>query len=697
MKDTSLSLHKIESMFSRLIPFGKQTILKDIPSFTIKDMLNPKYITPLFSKMFSNSDSIESSKVILISAAGATGKSELTNYLSAKHQMPIFNLANHNPVAANSLTGLFFDTLGHVQLGDFVSKLKNGENFIIIDALDEGYIKTTIPGFNAFLDEVVNLSKDSISISFILLGRTQVMEHTALYLDDKKVDLSLLRIEPFTVEQAREFIDKQINEKKFDEQFKLVRDYIINSVEGFFRNQSEINKKQYTSFIGYAPVLLSITKLLKQTQNYKALYEKLQGKEDKGVDLIVSIVEYILQRDKVEKIDKLVLPVLTEGRSQEFRDDINNRAYLIEEQCIRLLSLQMGKEFSQDISKDERFNIQYEEKLDEWIKEHPFLDDGSIQNAVFESYIIAKLMSSGLHNDIVFEYLNTKYKDAFMLFFIFEKLSANKQIPSVFLPYLYSSLKSLDDKKIHSSMIVEEAICMDCSVECDIEFSVNDEETYSFAMELQNNSELRLLGCLSNVSINAPIGILLNSRRCELSSPVSINCKRMRISVDEIVVEKGINGSSGVLIECEKLEIDYNRGIIPSLMIHLDNDQEFAIISDILPEHPFTGYHRQCEAIEDPLLREKYMKLRKIIVLFRSHSKGRMARFKDKIENKRVSGGIGKNVLDELIDTGVLYLEDKFYFIDPDKIHSELGVSYNEIRLRKTTNKTIDFLRQISN
>ncbi|GET31479.1 hypothetical protein PbJCM13498_03420 [Prolixibacter bellariivorans] len=701
MNDKLVSLFKLEQIVKKnLESFDKSSLVKEIPSFKLCENINPQYVKPDFTELMGRIKEGNNPKVILISAAGATGKSELTKYLSSSLQMPVFNLSQHKPVASNSLTGLFFDTLGHVGLGKFVEGLKTGKATLIIDALDEGYIKTTVQGFNSFLDEIVNICGDADGIPFVLLGRTQVMEHCWLYLEENGVETSLLKIEPFTVAQANEFIDKQIDERKFPQEYKKTRDYIIKSVEGFFKNTAEIKHRQYQSFIGYAPVLLSITKLLRAAKNYHALYEDLVRDDFKGVDLITSIVQYILLRDKEEKIDRLVLPSLLGDRTPDFRQNVLEKAYSVDEQCIRLLYSQISKPYQACVSEDAKFNALYEDKISEWIKEHPFLENNKIQNAVFESYIIAKMIGKAEYEEAVFEYLKTKYKDAFMLFFIFERLNDEHKINPKFLPFLYSSIKSLDDKQFSTCMSIDEIDEDTNSIHCEVEFSNIQEDPTTFDMALNRDTGLYLNSVLSNVFVNAGIDIVLDGKRCELSSPITLNCNNIIISTDEFVLEKGVaNSKDGIVFECESCQIDYANGQVPSLINHLGAEQKFQIITKNRPEFPFVDFYEPTDLslqITDPLLKDKYLKLRKIIALFRSHSKGRMAKFRDKIENRRVTGNIiGEKVLEELIDKKILYSDDKFYYIDPEYMHEHLGVSYNDIKLRIINDKTIDFLNNI--
>ena len=68
-------------------------------------------------------------------------------------------------------------------------------------------------------------------------------------------------------DKAKEFIDKRIKKVKdenevYNPKYKEIRDYIIDTIGCFFKNQSDINH-QKKSFIGYAPVLLAISDYIK--------------------------------------------------------------------------------------------------------------------------------------------------------------------------------------------------------------------------------------------------------------------------------------------------------------------------------------------------------------------------------------------------------------------------------------------------
>lgn len=476
--------------------------------------------------------------------------------------------------------------------------------------------------------------------------------------------------------------------------YQLVRDFIIESVEFLFKSTSDINKKQFQSFIGYAPVLQSIVILLNKANDFNALLEELKAKDDRGINLIITIVEHILIRDKNMKVRPLFLDKILADRPKEFAAQISEKAYSIEEQCARILFQELSIPTHFKISEDELFNKKYEEKIGEWVKEHPFIQGGKIQNVVFECYIIAKLMINEDFTQQVIEYLNGKYKDAFMLFFIYEKLSTQKKILPQFLPFLYSSIKSLDDNKSHTITTIEEN-SEDMSGNLMVEFT-NSGDTgikYEFSVHVPDGDTISFSPNLSDIYIDAPIDIVLKNKRVEFTGPVTIICSDLTINATEFVINKGKENEDLIHLEVQSLKIDYSTGQVPQLINHTDDLNNFIIISNERPPFPFGEFHiSDIEAI-DGSIEEKYLRLRKIILLLRSHSKGGMAKYKDAIHHKRVlRNEMGKKVLDALLSKEILVSDSHLYKWNPEAAHTHLGVTYHDLKRKKSNKKVKEFL-----
>ena len=246
-------------------------------------------------------------EVILISAPGATGKSAMSVYLSNKLDIPVLNLGKHPAVGANSISGLLMNNV--VQEDTFVyhGGLKNGTCSMIIDGLDEAAIHITQDGFNSFLKDVAFFAKGAKGLPFVILGRPAVMEDAALELEVNDVKTTLLQIEPFTIPKAKEFIDNLQGKSyvsKYEKEYKEVRDYIIDQIGGFFKSESELNKNIFERFIGYAPVLQSISTLLSDKLNYHNLLDELKKNKKQKIDLLVDIVNRIVLREQTKIHDE---------------------------------------------------------------------------------------------------------------------------------------------------------------------------------------------------------------------------------------------------------------------------------------------------------------------------------------------------------------------------------------------------------
>ena len=232
--DNTIGLETLEKQIGR-DDFNKFAYdLCDEEDLTLYTNLREEFVTPVFSvSQTSFGRKWTDTRIILISAVGASGKSWLSERLSYDLKSPVINLGKMKVVASYSLTGVLIKRLGARCAGEYIESLQKGEMGLIIDALDEGYQKTNTDGYFDFLDDVIDKVPCEGSKPIILLGRTNAVELAALHMQEKGVDYAILAIEPFTIDKAKEFIDKR-NKKVKDEnevynpKYKEIREYIID-------------------------------------------------------------------------------------------------------------------------------------------------------------------------------------------------------------------------------------------------------------------------------------------------------------------------------------------------------------------------------------------------------------------------------------------------------------------------------------
>lgn len=712
-RNYSVSLHKIMARLGYNSKEERPRIrIKETESFYYKnddpEGFIPKYVQPPMSQIPTTEGmvSYQDAEVILISAPGATGKTAMSDYVSFMLHIPILNLGKHAAVGANSISGLIMTQVEKEDVFVYHSGLGNGSCAMVIDGLDEASIHITQDSFEAFLKDVAFFAKGSTGLPFIVLGRPNVMEDAALALEENGVKVSLLQIEPFTIDKAILFIDNQLPKDyvlRYEKQYKDLRDYIIEQIGGFFKNESEINKKLFEHFIGYAPVLQSISNLLSENKDYHKLYDELKEDKKQKVELLIDIVQRILVRER-KKIQEEVLQQLFDGNhSQEFKTAITEECGNENEQCKRILGRLLDKEIIINISGEERFDELYNAKVNEWIKNHPFLkgNEKKIQNIVFESYLVAKFIEDEDSRSDVLEYLNKTDSESYLLLDIYSTINGGKthEINHSFFPYLYKSFKALDHPKdIGNTEILSD----DDEVEktlCYLNFCRKEIECeYDFVFTMPTDESLSVPSPISSLTIDAPLCVELSDNKTDIQAPTTITCNKLSIFSKDILFSTPESSMGNVVFECKRFLAQCQDGNVPTVTFRTPKENNgFLLITNDRVYHPFNGYLRPLQDASSTAEQtySVFQKLRRMILMFRSHSKGSLARCCSKIDNRIGKTDLGRAIIKGLEEKGVLESDGMFYYINSDKFAEVLGVKYDDIRSSTINEKTKSFIQSL--
>jgi hypothetical protein len=83
----------------------------------------------------------------------------------------------------------------------------------------------------------------------------------------------------------------------------------------------------------------------------------------------------------------------------------------------------------------------------------------------------------------------------------------------------------------------------------------------------------------------------------------------------------------------------------------------------------------------EQIIRERYFRLKRIMMEFASHSKGSLAKLADKINNKRIyKNEIGFQLIEKLQIDGILERRGTHYHLNREKIDEKMGVNYLDLR-----------------
>lgn len=706
-QNNTIGLETLERVIGRnkFQPFNYE--LDAASDFILYKEAHEEFISPLFSVLQKiNCDKWTESQVILIAAVGASGKSWLSDQLSYDLKCPKIDLGKMSVVASYSLTGIINRKLGVKYAGEYMVALQQGEKGLVIDALDEGYQKTNTNGYFDFLDDVISMLPNSShkgTIPIILLGRINAVELAALHLSEKGCSVAILTIEPFTIEKAKTFIDKRIGkDKSYDKKYQEIRDYIIDSIGCFFKNQSEINL-QRARFIGYAPVLLAISDYINGINNYHKEINSLKSSNKQSVFLIIDIIERILKRDKKEKIDELLLKDIVKHRDEDFQNKVLSEVYRSEEQCARVLYFMLNRQYNFSLIDDEDFKSRYEKNICEWIQEHPFLNGRKPANIVFESYILSKLAMMSQYKKDVYDYLSTSYNNSYIFFHIFNALHRGKTIELPIVPYLYESLEALEDKECKYSfeLFLDEKMD-DGSMLLEANFDneiIEETEDYQYSVIAYEDEEFKIGAYLSNANIDIPISVSFCAHRTELTSPVYVSCKSLIVRSEEIITNsRGEKNETGIVIETNEITTQTEKGILPDIKSFGERTKLMIVCMDEL-SYPFLNYQSKnaLSGLKDLSYEEKeyYMKMRRLIIMFRSHSKGELAKYYMKIDKRIGRKEYGKPVLEALLNKHIIYKKGVMYYIDSKAMNKHLGVSFDGIKEGIINDKIKNFISSI--
>ena len=358
-------------------------------------------------------------EVIFIKAPAAVGKSVTAQYLSAKRNAPLLNLAEV-AVAAASFRGLLTDWA--ISAEDAFHK---GQLPIIVDALDEGRLWSGENSFTAFLEGTVKfLTRSNRAIAnptkLILLGREESAEFSqlAVNMEDENVTTCTLQLDFFAQDEAFQLIGlyaekelrrlcatEQISISDYDRRSTLLSGRPMRDLKfAFFRAiESALgiepdhlwDEERGRTFAGYAPVLASIGTLLAEVENPLLITNRLrEAATPEAWDIIITVIQEILEREKKKLTNKL-----------QGMEAIPENAYDQHEQLAYLTQLLGGQErivFTGRVKfNSDHDTSKYLDKVSQFSREHPFIRSGKMANEVLGSIALAYAVCEGIdiHED----------------------------------------------------------------------------------------------------------------------------------------------------------------------------------------------------------------------------------------------------------------------------------------------------------
>jgi hypothetical protein len=683
------------------------------PSFFLRTEPAGDYVHPTFTK---KEFPTQRPAILLIEAVGASGKTAAARTLAYDTGLPIFDLAAHMPVAASTLTGELTKAFDVTNIGAVLGGIRTGAFGVIIDGIDEARSKTTEQAFEAFLNDIVGLTQGATAPGVIILGRGQVLFSTWCHLVDAGADVGLVEIDPFDEAQAKAYIDKKVKNVSEGQRPNYIkaRDSVLSRLGAAFRANDDGKKDAFLSFIGYPPVLEAVATLLQEETNYFKIEKQLTANGDGSmeVNLLIRICDYLLVREKEQKAYPNFIKGLLDSADDKYAEELKALLYSGPEQCARVLARALGKPLGKQlIERDSGLNDRYEQQVETWNAEHPFLHDGKLRNVVFEAVAIANCVTSDVEEylALALEY-TSKHTVSYHLLYVLEILAAGRQIDQRCFNMLMQACGEFLGTKSTIQIDVQGTSWEEVDpgkeqgndasdLEMTIEFPESEQErTFRFDGVSKPSSSLVFGPMLINTNITLPGNVVLKGRPgLETVGVCSISAREIEIQGTDLVVralapikDQNTSGEPGLALTAAVIKGHVDQELLNGATMQL----ECAKSEVGYPLQKYVTLIRLPDYDDD--MRFKYLRARRILMEFRSHSKGVLARYRAKIEHQRVvKNDYGRRVLAALVKEGVLRTDTKFYYVDSTKQAKIIGLDYPQLRKQQTSAQLEAFLRRI--
>lgn len=633
------------------------------------------------------------SPIWFVAAPGAVGKSTLAKEISARTGAVYLDLAKADTVAGNYLTG------GLVKSG-LLPAWQQGSAAVLIDALDEARLRVTQTSFDDFLHDVRTIAA-SRSLPTVLFGRVGVVEDAWLSLSEQGLDCPIFDIELFDKERAVRFVLATLQRLSAKSSYPHLKG-ATSAHQGIYHNvaQQFVDRltvaaaSDGTRFAGYAPVLEAVATVIAGVTNPATLSQSVQAAMQG--DVLQHLTTHILEREAAkirEQLSTLIAPTTLGG------------LYTPEEQLSRLAAVVLGgpvPRSPQALKPNEL--AAYDTAIQNFLPQHPFLDGTGkkASGAVFSASINANALFSATREVAALAEASAgngpHTPNPFLVDFYLSRVNTASgdapAVPPEHVVFLYESVQARAEPGDIVRMSIEGD---EDGPDAEVEIQVGRLETgLKGRIELTTSQAgtLRFGRQVNAVAVDAPnLEVVIGSGQpVEIIAPVSISVDRLSLDCPELVIAAGDQSSdkedASVLLEAQTLVSSSLTGV-PVVR----KGAELSVSWPGAGAYPWTHFAAAAGSGTDKALDEDLRGLRRLVLAFRSHSRGRLARYKKKIEHKRMTKGTrGVLIRQVLLEDGILKLEGSMYFLDADALGKIVGASYQDLKLRRLTPSVHSYL-----
>jgi hypothetical protein len=235
----------------------------------------------------------------------------------------------------------------------------------------------------------------------------------------------------------------------------------------------------------------------------------------------------------------------------------------------------------------------------------------------------------------------------------------------------------------------------------DVEIQVSDGSTLRpdrrILVRTSQAGSLKFGRQVNGVFVDAPQldAVIGSGAPVELVAPVSMNVSRLTFDCPELAVVRGDatlgNEESAAVLEANQL---VESRIVGAPTVR--KGVEFSVSWPGANVYPWVQFAFVAGPPMPANLHDALLRLRKLVMAFRSHSRGRLARFKDKIEHSRMTKGqIGVAIRNKLLKDGILAIEGEMYYLSPNALGATVGATYQDLNFKRFNDRVREYVAAI--
>lgn len=682
---------QLDEIIAEYAPCNQYVVDSSVSGYLYYPKKEPFFISPDFLEINTEMDiDAEKAKFILFSAPGATGKTTLAKYISYKLNALYWDLSQLR-LGTNSFTGSIVKAVTAVKYSSFIQDLGAARALLTIDAFDEAEIISGRPMIRSFLEDISLNLLDYTKAPVILFARTESAQYIASHFYDQGIAFKHYEIGYFKEVQAKEFVKKSV--ESVEKGITPADEKCINQYFDLLKNS--ISTSEQTSFLGYAPVLQAISRQILQEKNRAKLINIISSSHG-CASIVLSIMDRLIDREQTEKVKEAFYRKCSESHP-EFSEW--NKVYSKKEQLVRLIHYILFNDckynyYVLDFLPPQLVD-EYQEILDSFLKQHPFLRDYSTSKGdgliidftgpAFRDYTLASLLVLGCEDEVklYFDEFHNQYGGLYIpsrIFFDCYTEMKNGEINISHLFYLFESFRS-------KATALERPYLQCTELETE-----NSQEKYVlsiFGMGHTGNTaqpeEITLNGTIDtealvlenivNISLDVPdIDVIVKSKTASSSiRNAFISCRRIIWNSEHVSIES--YDEEECVLSCTQNAT----GNVPRFeIIGKGIKVEIPNITEYYRLIPY--YYGFSESTSIDITKFAYA-LRRILVEFRTDKKDTLGKNMEKIDNITVGNNIfRKEVLQYLKYKNIIYTSEyeNQYKINLESMR-EAGISYSAV------------------